>query len=57
MKIRRKTYMLFLLILVLILTACQDAKPSNKNLSDSKLIEKLSGSSLGAVSPELLFCR
>lgn len=55
MKIRRKTYMLFLLILVLILTACQDAKPSNKNLSDSKLIEKLSGSSLGAVSPELLF--
>ena len=55
MKIRRKTYMLFLLILVLILTACQDAKPSNKNLSDSKLIEKLSGSSLGV--SRVIICR
>ena len=55
MKIGRKTYMLLLLILMLILTACQDAKPSSKNLVDSKLLEKLSSSSIGAVNPQLLF--
>ena len=55
MKIGRKTYMLLLLILMLILTACQDAKPSSKNLVDSNLVEKLSSSSIGAVNPQLLF--
>lgn len=55
MKIGRKTYMLLLPILMLILTACQDAKPSSKNLVDSKLLEKLSSSSIGAVNPQLLF--
>ena len=55
MKIKRKIYILVLLVLVLMLTACQDVKPSSKSLVDSKLVEKLSSSKLGAVNPQLLF--
>ena len=61
MKIKYKLHILASLILMLILVACQGTKTSNsndsneKNVADSKLLEKLSTSKLGASNPQLLF--
>lgn len=58
MNIKHKIHILVFLIFALILTACQNTKSyesSKESLVDSKLVEKLSASKLGATEPQLLF--